>query len=191
MQKYLLFINAFSPLLGGVGQVPKVTHFTIGVFPAQPRAARGGGEKRVSTHRGYLHIYISTYLHIYTSAHRPHWQWCNPQLSSHHLLCPAHCHHAHCWLFIAQIWFPHLFRGRIVESLVWRRKWRHGWGNEERASSITPQLKSATYVAFKIYWNLFTTEFLCGRFCTSLWLFHTYSYYVTEEAAREKLKSYS
>ena len=71
MQKSLLFINAFSPLVVGVGQVPKVTHFTIGVFPAQPRAARGGGEKRVSTHREYLHIYISTHLHIYTSTH-PH-----------------------------------------------------------------------------------------------------------------------
>ena len=130
--KSLLFINAFSPLLVGVGRVPKVTHFTIGVFPAQPRAARGGGEKRVSS------IYtpgISTYLHIRTPATltmmQPTAFLTSSPLSDS--LSP------HCWLFIAQISFPHLFRGRIVDSLVQRRKWRHGWGNEERASSINPQ----------------------------------------------------
>ena len=113
--KSLMFINAFSPLLVGVGRVPKVTHFTIGVFPAQPRAARGGGEKRVPTHRGYLHIYTSTHLHIRTPATLTMMQPTAFLTSSP--LSDSLSPHWH-WLFIAQIWFPHLFRGRIVDSLV-------------------------------------------------------------------------
>ena len=121
--KSLLFINAFSPLVVGVGRVPKVTHFTIGVFPARPPsgAGRRGEESTYYLHTG--HIYISTYLHIYISTHlhirtpatltmmQPTAFLTSSPLSS--TLSP------HCWLFIAQISFLHLFREIIVvDSLV-------------------------------------------------------------------------